>query len=160
MAEHPEPLPTRSPPPAFDRPTIEEDGDRKDRHNNAKTSSVLGSPENPILIDLDCEEADTESELGSAQHPILIEDRGALPRSDDTELESDSGPSSEGEPALLRGLKASAQQQNGGQFREGSPAAYPSSVQVAGGQNDPTEPAVATDQGDVDPRSHTTVQTP
>jgi hypothetical protein len=121
------------------------------RHNNARTLSGLGSPENPILIGLDCEDADTQSEFGSAQHPILIEDRDILPRSDDTELESDSGPSSEGEPALFRGLKVSAQQQNGGQFRGGSPAAYPSSVQVAGGQDEPAEPAVATDQGNVDP---------
>jgi hypothetical protein len=119
MAVASEPLSTRSSPPAFDRPTIEEDGDRKDRYNNVKTSSGLGPLENPIFIG---EEADTESEFGSAQYPILIEDRGALPRSDDIELESDSGPSSEGEPALLRGLKASAQQQNGGQFREGSPS--------------------------------------
>jgi hypothetical protein len=80
MAETLEPLPTRSPPPTFGRPTIEEDGGRKDRHNNAKTSSGLGFWEIPIPIDLACEETKTESELGSAQHPILIEDRDVLPQ--------------------------------------------------------------------------------
>ncbi len=42
----------------------------------------------------------------SAQHPILIEDGDTLPQYDDTEPESDSGPSAEGELALLRRLKA------------------------------------------------------
>jgi hypothetical protein len=36
------------PPPTFDRPTIEEDGGRKDGHGNVATSFGLGSPGNPI----------------------------------------------------------------------------------------------------------------
>jgi hypothetical protein len=58
--------PMRSPPPAFSQGAIDD--------GNATTLSGLGSPENPILIDMDCEEGDTDSDLGSVQHPILIED--------------------------------------------------------------------------------------
>jgi hypothetical protein len=54
---------------------------------NVPAASGLGSPQNPIFIDLDCEEGDGESELGSAQHPILR--RSRCPH---TEPESDSGP--------------------------------------------------------------------
>jgi len=85
--------------------------------------------ENPILIDIGCEEGDTESELGSAQHRIFIED--ALPQSDNTELKSDSGPSAvitpsaEDEPGLRCGLKAQTLQQNRGYFHAGSPPAHP-----------------------------------
>jgi hypothetical protein len=46
-----------------------------------------GFPENPILIDINCEKWDTESEPGSAQCPILIEYLDALPESEETSIE-------------------------------------------------------------------------
>jgi hypothetical protein len=100
-----EPLPTRSPPPAFDWSTIEEDGGRRDGHGNTTTSFGLGSPENPTIIDINCEEGDTESEPGSAQCPILIEDPDALPESEDTKLEIGSGSSARHEPAFVSRLE-------------------------------------------------------
>jgi hypothetical protein len=67
----------RSPPPTFDWSITEEgeDGETGDEHTNSTALSRLRSPENPILIDIDCEEGDIESQLGSAQYPILIRDR-------------------------------------------------------------------------------------
>jgi hypothetical protein len=91
----------RSTPPTFDW-SITEEGEGSEtgnEHTNHTASSRLGSPENPILIDIDCEEGDIEPQLGSAQHPILIRDRDAPPQSDDTEPKSDSGPSAGAGPA-------------------------------------------------------------
>lgn len=75
--------------PALDRPTIDEEGDGRDGHRNAAMAFGLGSPENPILVDLDGDEGYTESEPGSEQHPILIEDRDDIPQHDGTALGSE-----------------------------------------------------------------------
>jgi hypothetical protein len=143
-----EPSPRRSPSPAFDRLIIEDEEScgGRDGHGNTSTPSGLGSPQNPILTDIDYEKGDTESDLGSERNPILIEDRDTLPQSEDAELEGDSRPSIEDQPVPLGNSSASAQRQNGGHFREGSPAAQLPSLQDAGGQDKLSEPAVAMDK--------------
>jgi hypothetical protein len=90
------------PPPTSDRPTIEEDGDRKDGHGNVATSFGLGSPGNPILIDRD-DEGYTKSKPGSAQYHVLIEDPDDMLPHDNTVPESDSRPSARPVQALLSG---------------------------------------------------------
>jgi hypothetical protein len=52
--------PMRSPPPTFDWSITEEGegSETRNEHTNTTASSGLGSPENPILIDIDCEEGD------------------------------------------------------------------------------------------------------
>jgi hypothetical protein len=71
----------RSPPPVFDWPITEEGegSETRDGHGNSATSFGLGSPENPILVDLNSEEGDIESRPGFAQYPILIRDRDDTP---------------------------------------------------------------------------------
>jgi hypothetical protein len=66
-----------------------------------------------------------EPELGSVQHPIFVENRDALPQYNNTELESDSGPSAGGKPALLHYLKARTQRHDSRYFRESKPTAHP-----------------------------------
>src|SRR6266511_3488254 len=103
---------TQFPPPALQQSTIES--------GDATTSFKLGFPENPILIGIDCIEADSKFELGFAQHSILVENRDTLPQGGDTEAESDcwaspgAEPSIGCEPAIPHDLRARAQQQNGG----------------------------------------------
>ena len=83
-----------------------------------------------------------------------IEDRDATPQHNDTELERNSGPSTGGGPALLRGSNTRTRQQNGGQSRKGSPAAL-SRMQDADGQDESVM-----DERDVDRLPPTTIQGP
>ena len=124
-----------SPPPVFDQPTVDEKDDGRDGHGNAGMAFGLGSPENPILVDLDRDEGRTESEPRSAQHPILIEDRDDTSQHNDTAHGSDSRPSAEAEPALLRSSNTKKRQQNEGHSCEDSPATF-SGMQDAGGQDE------------------------
>jgi hypothetical protein len=50
--------PMRSPPPTFEWSITEkgEGSETRNEHTNTTASSGLGSPENPILLDIDCEE--------------------------------------------------------------------------------------------------------
>jgi hypothetical protein len=140
----------RFPPPAFDRSTIEKEGDGTDEHGNTAISFKLGFPENPIVVDLDGENGYTESGPGSAQHPILIDE---TPRHDNTMLKSDREPSDGTGPALLHGLTARTQQQNGHGSREKGSVAALSRMQDADDQDEPMM-----GERDVDPLALTAVQ--
>jgi hypothetical protein len=62
----------RSPPPAFDRPITEERKESCETRNKqakATTSSGLGSPENRILMDVDCKGGDSEPGICPTLHP-------------------------------------------------------------------------------------------
>lgn len=82
-----------------DRPTIKEDGSRRDGYGNVTTLFGVGSLENPILIDQD-DEGYTESKPESTQYPIVIEDRDEIPQHNNTVLESGSRPSTRPVQAL------------------------------------------------------------
>jgi hypothetical protein len=56
-------FPTRSPSSVFNRLTIEENDDRKNKYNNAKILFEFRFPENPIFIDLNYEKKDIEFEF-------------------------------------------------------------------------------------------------
>jgi hypothetical protein len=106
----------------------------------------------PIPVDMGCEEEDTESKPGFAQYHI--EDRDATLQHDDTELESNSGPSAGGGPALLRGSNMRTRQQNGSHSLEGSPAPL-SRMQDTDGQDESVM-----DERDVDRLPPSTIQGP
>jgi hypothetical protein len=67
----------RSPPPTFDWSITEEgeDGETGDEHTNSMALSRLRSPENPILIDIDCEEGGLRNTPSSSE--IVLVDIGS-----------------------------------------------------------------------------------
>jgi hypothetical protein len=139
--------------------TVGEFGGRNGGHSNT-TTSELGSPENPILIDMDCKDGDTKSEPGSAQCPILIEDQDPLPKSEDMIIRSDSESSAKYEMTLPLDLSTQAQQQDRDHGCEDGAAAHSSGLEYAGGQDKLTEPAIATGEETVAPLSPTVIQDP
>jgi len=124
---------TRSPPPAFDRSTIEEEGDGRDKHGSAATAFELGSPENPIVVDAGGDEGCIGSKPGSAHCPIVIDERDNTPQHEDAEL--DSGPGIRAGSALLCGSDPEKRQKNYGHSHEGSPVAL-SRTEDTGGQHE------------------------
>jgi hypothetical protein len=144
---------TQSATPVSGRPTIEEDGGRRDGHGDFTTSFKLGSSENPILTGQDDDEGYTESESQSAQYPILSDDRDDISQHDNTVLESDGRPSTRPVQALPCGSSTCTLQQScGGYPRERSPAAL-SKVENTGGIN-----GSAMDKRDIELLLPTTVQ--